>query len=152
MTCVGGRDNLKPEMAAKPKRGKLEGFQRINMIGFTERLERFGRAKAGQEINWCGEERRFSKGAVMLLLLLKRSEAEVGSSGGLGTRIEGCQGEREKNWGPGDRNYVAPGTEADTLTTTYNGASVLHCSAWLAPASIILPYSEQYSRLSVTKQ
>jgi hypothetical protein len=47
-------------MAAKPRRGKMEGFQRINMIGFTERLERFRRARGvgstGERlVYWRGE-------------------------------------------------------------------------------------------------
>lgn len=68
-------------------------------------------------------------------------------------RVVGERGrEREKNRGYSQgtrRNYVAPGT--DTLLARYvqlqpyNGVSVLHCSAWLAPASIqnntAFPYS-----------
>lgn len=49
-------DNLQPELTARPRRGKLEGFQRINMVGFTARLECFGRAKRAQERNWRSVE------------------------------------------------------------------------------------------------
>lgn len=46
------------------------------MIGFTERLERYGRAKARQARDWCTEEEKLSMGVVVevwvwVLLLLE---------------------------------------------------------------------------------
>jgi hypothetical protein len=69
-------------MAAKPRRGKMEGFQRINMIGFTERLERFGRAKTVQARNWCTEEERLSMGVgggSVVVVVVEELGLKVGS-------------------------------------------------------------------------
>lgn len=73
------------------------------MIGFTERLERFGRAQTVQAKDWCTEDERFSMGGgggsvVVIVVEELGLKWEVG---GLGIwEIEGCRGESEKNWGP----------------------------------------------------
>jgi hypothetical protein len=119
---------------ARPRRGKLEGFQRINMIGFTGRLERFGRAKRARERDWRSVEEVVSTARVDVE---DEEGPEVGKSvagrlviGGV-LRVVGAES-REKIGGPPGEPVITlhhvRSTESPYTLHKFEHA-VLHCSA-----------------------
>lgn len=118
------------------------------MIGFTERLERFGRAQTVQAKDWYTEDERFSMGGGGGSVVVVEELGLRWEVGGLGIwEIEGCRGEGErKELGAQGtrRNYVAPGTEYRyTLTSeppriTGSPFSTAQLGLLLLPYKIIL--------------